>query len=132
MPAKSCAASTHHDRSGVPLVCHEHGSTVSSTAVGALATAGACGARCQIDSCTTLIDHHKVMQIPPGDPLAVRGALLLIALGGTQRLFLRVQPRRLMARAIARVLSCTPCTCSQREQCVARLASGFAAHCAHK
>jgi hypothetical protein len=35
-----------------------------------------------------LIDDHEVVRRALRDPLAIGGALLLVALGGTQRLFL--------------------------------------------
>ena len=92
---------------------------------------GPCGAWWQREVGTTRVDHYQVVLIPPGDPLAVRAALLLIARGGTHRLCLRVQPRLWIARAIARVLTRTCCVCSHSLQCVVSIASGCASSCAH-
>ena len=86
----------------------------------------------EVHSGSARVHHHESMAITLSYALPLCLALLLVALGGTQRLVLRVQPSRLLARAIARVLSCTPCACSPRAQWVARVASGSAAHCAHR
>ncbi len=54
--------------------------------------------RCQIDITATFIHHDYQILVVAGYLSAVGSSGLLVPLGGSQRLFLRVQPKRLIAR----------------------------------
>src|SRR6266567_1351866 len=58
------------------------------------------------------------------------GSLLLVALRGTQRFFLRVQPTRRMARLIVVRSTHMPCVLSQSWQWASSVLSGWAFSCA--
>jgi hypothetical protein len=58
------------------------------------------------------IHDHQASGVHLLHLLAPGGSLLLTAFTGTQRLFLRVQPMRLIASLIVEVLTSTPCVCS--------------------
>jgi len=70
----------------------------------------------QRDVGATFIHYYQALGIHLLHLLAPVDSLVLTPLAGCQRLFLRVQPTRLMARLIVAVLTLTPWLCSHRWQ----------------
>ena len=87
--------------------------------------------RRHVDVAPTLVHNHEISCGALGNAVLIGTALLLVALGGTQRLFLRVQPKRLIARPTVHWLNVVPCVAFQRSVCSAIVASGSASNCAH-
>src|SRR5207248_2782355 len=64
--------------------------------------------RSQTNVGATLIDDDELSGVQVLDLFSPSCSCLLVAFRGTQRLFFRVQPSRLIARLIVDVLTCTP------------------------
>lgn len=79
--------------------------------------------RRESDMSATFIDKDQALDRQVGDQVVPGRAGDLIALGSTQCLFLRVQPRRAIARLILAVLTRTLWLASHSWQCCSRVAS---------
>src|SRR5436305_5177635 len=87
-------------------------------AIGSLAFRRAGVERRQTDVGATLVNHDECVRIELLEMCSPGCSCLFVAFCGTQRLFFRVQPTRLMARPIVVGLTRKPCSCSQTWQCV--------------
>ncbi len=77
------------------------------------------------------VHHHDVVRNALGYPVSVRVPGCFVPFGGAQRLFLRVQPRRRIARPTVHWLRAVPWVVFHSRVCASIVASGLASNCAH-
>ena len=76
--------------------------------MGTLPTRGTGVERREGDVTATFIHKHKFVDRQVADQVTPGGTICFAPLGGKERLFLRVQPKRRMARRIVAMLTCCP------------------------
>ncbi|MCX7783059.1 MAG: hypothetical protein N2318_05385, partial [Meiothermus sp.] len=86
----------------------------------------------QSKAAATLIYEHQTSGVKPLNLDSPGGAGLGVTLAGVQGLFVLVQPRRLIHRAMVGLLKQIPLCFSHNAQCSSRVASRCALNCSSK